>query len=565
MAARRAIALGFSIGATYVTVNERRRESFLLATTVTAPRVLRACYTAGVVWVSYKLGDLPRAEAEHGVDSPQSAEVRSRIHKAVAERVLALCRLHGGLYTKIGQFVSASQAIPVEYSSTLSALTDRATPHPWGSVRRVLEQEAARCGRPPPSEQFSSIDEIPVAAASLAQVHRGVTLDGQEVAIKVQYPELAHLMDADLATFSLLFSALELAFPAVGPLAWLLPEFESTTREELDFTLEARNQSEASAFFAASPSVHVPAVRFDLSSSRVLTMEWVNGVKLNDPQGMGRLADTCGVPLPSLKRTLARTLSTAFADTIFTLGLVHMDPHVGNVLVRANASPGGGAPTPQLVILDFGMVRHLTPTFRLAHAKLWQALLTRDAPGGLAAVAAMGLQPEDYEGLSLLLTYRRPTATTPLGGRWTAADAAAIKAKYKDAGPRDVNAFMQRLPKDLLHTTRCLALVRSNNKELGGTTRDRLTLFGEAALQGLLAHGGELFPPVASSEGCCIAPLKLPPRAARGWGEGLAVQWSVLHFRWSLFWLDAAVRAAEVLGWAPVLNEDPARPHREVG
>lgn len=129
--------------------------------------------------------------------------------------------------------------------------------------------------------------------------------------------------------------------------------------------------------------MHVPAVRPELSARRMLTMEWIEGVKVTDAEGLSAL----GI---SAAAQVAPVLCRAFSSMIFESGFVHCDPHAGNLLVRRIGGPAAGAPPGgvaslgrvQLVILDHGMVRELTPTFRSEYCRLWRALLTRDKDEG---------------------------------------------------------------------------------------------------------------------------------------------------------------------------------------
>lgn len=149
-----------------------------------------------------------------------------------------MCTCHGGLYTKLGQFVaSCTHILPEQYTSTLAVCQDRASPLPFAIAQAAVESELGV----PLQEAFESFDPVPLAAASLAQVHRAVAKGGEAVVVKVQYPQLAAQMQADQSTLSLLSWVVERLFPGCG-YEWLLPEFEESLKQELDFKQEVTHE-----------------------------------------------------------------------------------------------------------------------------------------------------------------------------------------------------------------------------------------------------------------------------------------------------------------------------------
>jgi aarF domain-containing kinase len=161
---------------------------------------------------------------------------------------------------------------------------------------------------------FSTFEEHPVAAASLAQVHRAVTASGgEQVAVKVQYPLVARQVSTDLWALQHLSRLVGWAFPGYG-YDWVIDEFKGVALKELDFRSEAQNAAQCAAFFSDWPGVHVPATLPLLTSQRVLTMEWIDGAKLDDPDALAavevRPAD------------VAPLLTAAFSAMIFESGCV---------------------------------------------------------------------------------------------------------------------------------------------------------------------------------------------------------------------------------------------------
>jgi len=285
-------------------------------------RTARSLCCGVAIGIDYKVaGRLPHGSDEH-------VAAMREAHERGAQRLLALCRAHGGLYNKLGQYLaSMTSALPPQYTSTLSACQDRAAPVALVEVRETVETQLGA----PLASLFAEFDDAPVAAASLAQVHRAVLSDGRSVAVKVQYPRVAGQVASDLGSMRLLSALAEAAFPGAG-YGWIIGEFEASTREELDFRKEAANAAACAALFAAEPRVHVPATDPSLSGERVLTMEWVDGAKLDDPAAL--LA--AGVQ----PAEVAPLLTATFSAMVFEHGFVHCDPHAGNLLARRMPQAG---------------------------------------------------------------------------------------------------------------------------------------------------------------------------------------------------------------------------------
>ena len=269
-----------ALAATALSLSTARRREEASQTARGTARFALAALEGAQAAVAYKL--LPDES------SPLHAAAAKVVHKRSAERLLKVARAQGGMYTKIGQYLSTlTHILPAEWTETLAALQDRAPSRSWAEVKRVFEEELGVA----PEAVFSEVDEQPVAAASLAQVHRcrlRPERGGHEVAVKIQYPDLQWLALSDLASLHVFFWVIEKAFPAYGYL-WLFPEFEASVRNELNFKQEARNGQRVAAMFAGDPRVHVPAVFNELTARRVLTMEFVRGVKPNDLAGVRAL------------------------------------------------------------------------------------------------------------------------------------------------------------------------------------------------------------------------------------------------------------------------------------
>ncbi len=326
-------------------------------------------------------------------------------HRRWATRALDAAEALGGVLIKAGQFASTRpDLLPPAYTTTLSSLQDRVPPQPYPVVREALSRELGR----PPEEVFSDFGREPVAAASIAQVHRARLGDGREVAVKVQYPGIEGLVEADLEALEAIFEAVARLEPGVRlkPIAdylrWTLPL-------ELDFRREARSIASLGDTLSGRDDVVVPGVVEELTTGRLLVMEFVEGVKITDAEGLR----AAGLDL----RRVAELLNDAYAEQLFTHGVLHADPHPGNLLVQQTRSG------PRLVLLDHGLTLELEPSFVAALGRLVSALGDGDLAGITAALGGAGLpvnEETDLDGLlqivGVLLGGERGDPDGDLGG-----------------------------------------------------------------------------------------------------------------------------------------------------
>ena len=413
--------------------------------------------------------------------------MKINIDQTSAERMFQLCKRLGGVYTKLGQYVATlNHVLPSTWTTTLAQLQDSAASLPLkGALEDMIEQELGA----PLSELFSEFDSVPIAAASLAQVHRAVIKStGMEVAVKLQYPQLDVQVISDLWAMETIATAIGHFFPDFS-YGWLLPEFEKSADMELDFRQENRNSKRMKQMLCARNDVHVPFVVDALSSRKILTMEYVRGVRVDDVEGMKQL----GI----VPQKVAQTITSIFGEMIHRHGFIHCDPHPGNLLVRpkkvlapkktSNTDTATKVPEVdhEILLLDHGMYRRLEPSFRRSYCKLWKALLIQDIALGTKSAKELGIGQVGYDRLSLILTFRTSTSKVNLGNRWSTTEKKKFKEKYKNVTAGDINTFMESLPRDMLFVLRTTDIVRSLNKTLGGTSRARFTTMGEWAIRGL--------------------------------------------------------------------------------
>eukprot|EP00611_Tribonema_gayanum_P025494 TRINITY_DN5810_c0_g1_i1.p1 TRINITY_DN5810_c0_g1~~TRINITY_DN5810_c0_g1_i1.p1 ORF type:complete len:579 (+),score=201.65 TRINITY_DN5810_c0_g1_i1:150-1886(+) len=438
-------------------------------------RFARAVYHSCVVSADYKM-------SLRGLQGDAYEAKKAEVHQRAAERLLKVCMKHGGVYTKFGQHIaSMNHILPPEYTTTLSVLQDRNPSVPLEEVERTILRELGGSI----ADLFLEFDAKAIAAASLAQVHRAVTKTGEEVAVKLQYPGLEAQVTRDIETMRLLAQAMGTVFPEYE-YTWLFPEFEETITLELDFVQEGVNSERVARMFKDRQDIAVPKVHWDYSTRRVMTMDFIHGIKITNRQAI----EEAGLD----PRQVAKTVASSFGEMIYYHGFLHCDPHPGNLMVREMPAAKTGrksrsAKKPkqhQVVLLDHGMYRRLEPDFRLAYCRLWKAFLTRDTKLGKQQAVILGLTPDEYDALSLFFFNDTATTETPMGTRITEEERARLREKYKGVVSAEaVNSFLERLPRDMLFVLRTSDLIRGLNKDLGGTSQQRLRLMGEAAIRGL--------------------------------------------------------------------------------
>jgi ubiquinone biosynthesis protein len=294
-----------------------------------------------------------------GRDGVAGAEADGSI--SVARRLRHALEEGGGMFVKMGQVMSTRpDLVSPAVADELSHLQDHVAPVPADAVRELLAEELDA----PVDETFAEFDWDPVAAASIGQVYRARLHDGQPVIVKVQRPGIADAVERDLQVLGQLAQVVEqrTSWGAEYGVVELSTEFAERLREELDFRIEARNASDIRANLADFPDVRVPAVYNDLTTSRVLVMEWIDGVSVRDRDAL----DELGVD----REVLAGRLLRCMIDQMLVDGHFHADPHPGNVMVL-----GGD----RLALIDFGAAARLDPLQQSALRDLMLAVSQRDA------------------------------------------------------------------------------------------------------------------------------------------------------------------------------------------
>nr|XP_045252761.1 aarF domain-containing protein kinase 1 isoform X2 [Macaca fascicularis] len=379
-----------------------------------AVRVGRAVATTAVISYDYltSLKSVPYGSEEY-------LQLRSKVHLRSARRLCELCCANRGTFIKVGQHLGAlDYLLPEEYTSTLKVLHSQAPQSSMQEIRQVIREDLGK----EIHDLFQSFDDTPLGTASLAQVHKAVLHDGRTVAVKVQHPKVRAQSSKDILLMEVLILAVKQLFPEFE-FMWLVDEAKKNLPLELDFLNEGRNAEKVSQMLKHFDFLKVPRIHWDLSTERVLLMEFVDGGQVNDrdymeknkidvnevrsraqgccarERGLGRGCPGSACVSRSSERVsllllanvllssyhvqalsalaiieISRHLGKMYSEMIFVNGFVHCDPHPGNVLVRKH--PGTGKA--EIVLLDHGLYQVLTEEFRLNYCHLWQSLIWTD-------------------------------------------------------------------------------------------------------------------------------------------------------------------------------------------
>lgn len=295
-----------------------------------------------------------------------------------AELRAALGGIKGPLMKVAQLLATIPDALPKEYVAELVQLQADAPAMGWLFVKRRM---AAELG-PDWQKKFASFEHEARRAASLGQVHRAIGLDGRVLAAKLQYPDMAAAVEADLAQLRLAMSIYERYDRAVST-AEIHAEIADRLREELDYEREAKHMRLYHALLAEEPDVHVPEPVASLSTKRLLTMTWLEG---------DRLLGVAEAPV-EVRNRVAMTMFRAWYVPFYRSGVIHGDPHLGNYTVRKDHS---------INLLDFGCIRIFKPSFVKGVIDLYHALRDGDRDLAVSAYERWGFRNLTYETIAVL-------------------------------------------------------------------------------------------------------------------------------------------------------------------
>ncbi|XP_072819612.1 aarF domain-containing protein kinase 1 isoform X2 [Vicugna pacos] len=421
-----------------------------------AVRVGRAVATTAVISYDYltSLRSVPYGSEEY-------LQLRSKVHLRSARRLCELCCANRGTFIKVGQHLGAlDYLLPEEYTSTLKVLHSQA---PQSSMQEI-------------QDLFVSFDDTPLGAASLAQVHKAVLHDGRTVAVKVQHPKVQAQSSKDILLMEVLVLAVKQLFPEFE-FMWLVDEAKKNLPLELDFLNEGRNAEKVAQMLKHFDFLKVPRIYWELSTKRVLLMEFVEGGQVNDRDYMERNQIDVN--------EISRHLGKMYSEMIFVNGFVHCDPHPGNVLVRK--CPGTGKT--EIVLLDHGLYQVLTEQFRLDYCHLWQSLIWTDMKNVKKYSQRLGAG-DLYPLFACMLTARswdsvnRGIGQTPV----TATEDSEIRNNAANYLPQ-ISQLLSHVPRQMLLIFKTNDLLRGIEAALG--TRASASSFlnmSRCCIRALAAH-----------------------------------------------------------------------------
>ncbi|KAJ2004578.1 hypothetical protein GGI04_002561 [Coemansia thaxteri] len=436
---RTAVAVSASLGlGGYVVYNYDT--AYLVAASMQRCAVA-AKVTCQVTWDYYRnFPGLPSDSDDSAFGSEELERIRaarSAVHLRSAERVRQALMKNGGVYIKLGQHIGAMQyVLPAEWCTTMQPLQDQNTASSLDDVDRVVYRDLGQHV----AELFSEFDPAPIGVASLAQVHRAVLREtGEEVAVKVQHPMVRTYSDIDIATVSVMFEFIHSVFPDFK-FMWLSAEMKGSLPVELDFRNDKSNAEQVEWNFAARPDIPLAVPKMIRASERVLIMEYVNGRRCDDLLYLRQHAiDPAEVSCE---------IGRVFAEMTFVHGFLHCDPHPGNLFVR----PRDRRQTTHghnfdLVLLDHGLYRRLSPRFRYEYAEMWHALMRGDTP-------KIKYWSRRLSGSDLYVLF----STILTGQDWSAIEAKAL-ARSTQPAKFNVGSMIKQQPDILRQITDVLSAV----------------------------------------------------------------------------------------------------------
>jgi len=297
----------------------------------------------------------------------------------VPERLRMAFTALGPTFIKLAQLLSSRpDLITTQFADEFKKLQDEVPPFPVSEAKRIIEEEI----KLPMEKIFSRFEETSIAAASIAQVHMATLLDGSEVVIKVQRPNIRELIESDINILSTIARLLDKYVPEsrfFNPVG-IVEEFTRTVRKEMDFIEEARNCCKFRRNFEHALDIYIPKIYAEFVSDKVLVMEMIDGVRIDNIAAI----DEMGLD----RKRLAKIGVDAYFKQTLEDGFFHADPHPGNIFVM---------PTGMIAFLDFGIVGRVSEELKETMADTFLALIQRDFDRLIDQYVELGIVPEEID------------------------------------------------------------------------------------------------------------------------------------------------------------------------
>lgn len=412
-------------------------------------RTARTALLAARVYASYKL---PRI-----YDRVRRADSRARdyspVHEANAWMIYNNAIALRGLMIKLAQVIGTrSDVFPPEYIRILSKCHDGVPPRDWSEIRPVIEEELG-C---PVDEIYSEIETRPIASASLAQVHRArLRSSGEEVAVKVQYPDIADIVRTDIANMTRICALYERLDPQPLELMPLLRELQKHLAFELDFRREVESAERVADLFTEDSAVRVPRMCHEFSAGRVITMEFLGGIKPTDKRAL--------IAAGLDPREVVQELTRIYVTMILARGFFQADPHPGNIFVNPYTLPSGRV-VPHFILLDFGLSKELPDGFGYGLFNLMFALMTMNEAAMVRAFTELGFETRNGDKSTLV------TIAKAMNRR---ADGGQFRGEFTQEMTEELfktirNNPVVRVPSDFVLVGRAFSLLSGIAHTLGG-------------------------------------------------------------------------------------------------
>ncbi|MBX7149187.1 hypothetical protein K1X76_08870 [bacterium] len=306
------------------------------------------------------------------VSEERSSLLFDKAHRKTAQMIVRNILILKGLYIKIGQTLSImTNFLPSSITDELEQLQDAVPPHPFDEVKERFLADFKK----EPLELFKRFDDTPIASASLGQVHVAYLNDGTKLAVKFQYPNIDEIVRSDLKTLKRIFGLFNFIFSGYG-ISEIYQECSKMILEELNYEAEGRNLERIRDNFKGDERYYFPKVYWELSSQKILSVEFVEGVKVTDVTSLGEKGIS--------PHDVAVSLIHFYCKQIFVDGVYHADPHPGNIIIK----PHNGSY--QIAMVDYGATAGISPTMKSGMTVFVEGLIKKDTKTLAIALKQMG-------------------------------------------------------------------------------------------------------------------------------------------------------------------------------